>query len=469
MLFARRRVATRLAATAVATGLFTAGAIAVAGTATADENPWDGGATAVLDGLSVSDEVDVVIDGEEHTYGAGLFNLTGSDGSSLQTYCIDFLTGAQNGTQYKETGWDSSTLHDNPDAGKIQWILENSYPSVDVAALAGSAGVDSLTPETAAAGTQAAIWGFSDGVEAVPQDENAAALAEWLSTSAEAVEEPGASLELSPREVSGTPGSLVGPVTVNTSSESVTVTPDAASADQGVQVVDADGNVITADTPVTDGTELFFDVPEGADPGAASFDVTASSTVPVGRAFTGVDTITQTMILAGSTDSSVTATATGRWAVGPSPSITADEVCAEGGVEITATNNGDETYTFTLAGEEHEVAPGDSASVVFPVEDQQPYEIVIENPIGDNWTFTGVLDCSTEGDTPDGPNAPEPASTGGAGGAEEAEDDVDLAETGSSNSPAMIGGIALALLVAGGGALFFMRRRAATVSAGSED
>lgn len=463
MLFARRRAVARLAATTFAAGLFSAGAIATAGPAAAEDvNPRDGGVTATLDGLTVFDRIDVVVDGKTRTYGGGLFNLTAEDGGTLQTYCIDFNTAAQAGAQYKETPWESSSLQGNPDAGKINWILQNSYPTVDdLAALASQAGAESLSPEQAAAGTQAAIWQLSDGVEATPQNENAAQLTDWLLANAAEVEEPGASLQLSPPQVSGKPGETIGPVTVHTSAESVHVAPDQAAADQGVTIVDANGEEITESDPVADGTELYFSVPADAADGTASLTATATSEVPVGRAFTGIETVTQTMILAGSSTSEVTASATANWvAEGPAPAVTAKENCAEGGVDITATNEGDQPFVFRLEGEEYEVAAGDSTTVTFPVENGTAYEITISGlEEGQEWNFSGVLDCDTEGNggmEEIDDNEPSPASSGGSGG------DADLAETGSdSGSPLLIAGVAVVLLAVGGGTVFFLRRRSA--------
>ncbi|RMI32039.1 TQXA domain-containing protein [Streptomyces triticirhizae] len=467
MMHARKRVVSRLAATAVATGLFAGGALAAAGPAAADElNPRSGGATAVLDGLRVSDRVDVTYNGSTNTYGAGLFYLTAEDGGTLKTYCIDFATGAQSGAQYKETGWESSTLHGNPDAGKIHWILQNSFPVVnDLATLAEQAGAESLNEEQAAAGTQAAIWELSDGVDAVPQNENAAKLADWLLANAGDVAEPGASLELTPPQVSGQPGQIIGPVTVTTSADSVFVSPDASAAEQGVTIVDVNGEYVTEDQPVANGTELYFSVPEDAADGSASLTATATSQVPVGRAFTGIDTRTQTMILAGSSDSSVTAGASVSWAAPgqPAVAVNAVEKCAEGGVEITATNEGDVPFTFELDGESYEIAAGESQAVVVPVENGQAYEITIENAIegAEPWVFSGVLDCETGDDGGQeqiDENEPAPASTGG-----ESDSDTDLAETGSSGgNPALIGGVAVALLVVGAGVVLFIRRRSTT-------
>lgn len=467
MIFSRKRVATRFAATAVATGLLAAGAVATAGQAVADGNvnPRDGGATATLEGLKVSDKVDVEINGSTRTYGAGLFHLNAEDGGTLRTYCIDFGTAAVNGVLYKETGWASSSLHGNPDAGKIHWILQNSFPMVnDLNALAAEAGAGSLSEDQAAAGTQAAIWSFSDGVAAVPHNDDAKKLAEWLTESATDVEEPKASLELDPNQVSGKPGNSLGPVTVHTSADSAVVSQDDGAA--GVSLIDGDGELITDETPVSSGTEVYFDVPEGTEDGSASLTASVTAEVPVGRAFTGVDTKTQTMILAGSSASSVTAGATASWATeGAAPTVEATESCVAGGVEIAVGNSGDEAFRFGIEGETYEVQPGENQAVTVPVGNKDSYEILVEGlDSDDQWTFTGVLDCET-GDPGgkeeiDEGNDPEPASTGG--GDADVDEDPNLAETGSSGNNGMIIGIAVALLVAGGGAVFFIRKKSAT-------
>jgi TQXA domain-containing protein/LPXTG-motif cell wall-anchored protein len=478
MISARKRVAPRLAAAAFAAGVIAAGSLATAGTAVADDAPGSG-ATATLGSLTTSDTVDVMLpDGREQSIGGGLFSLTAEGGGTLQTYCIDFNTRAINGTEYRETGWGSSTLHDNPDAGKIQWILQNSYPTVDEMTLATNAGVSELSKEQAAAGTQAAIWELSDGVDAVPENDNAEALTDWLLSSAQDVAEPAASLELSPAQVAGQPGQIIGPVTVSTTADSVVVTPDAAAADQGVTIVDANGEYVTEDQAVTDGTELYFSVPADAEDGSASLTATATSQVPVGRAFTGVDpeNPTQTMILAGSSDFSVSATASANWAAPgtPSAAINHQVVCAEGGVEVIVDNTGDVPFEFQLNGEQFTVNPGDEPqSVLVPVADGQAYDITIENGLGEgeDWHITGTLDCSTDDDT-DADNEPAPASAGGSGGDEQApaeDNGPDLANTGSSTNPAMIGGIAVALLAVGGGAVFLIRKRGATAGAGAQD
>ncbi|MGR6999514.1 hypothetical protein ACU686_17470 [Yinghuangia aomiensis] len=77
------------------------------------------------------------------------------------------------------------------------------------------------------------------------------------------------------------------------------------------------------------------------------------------------------------------------------PAFTADEKCDEGGVEITATNKGDEDFTFTLDGKQTVVAKnGGSVKQLVKVAEDQKYDIKIVGP--DNKVlkeFTGVVDC----------------------------------------------------------------------------
>jgi LPXTG-motif cell wall-anchored protein len=235
-----------------------------------------------------------------------------------------------------------------------------------------------------------------------------------------------------------------------------------------VKVVDADGKPVTT---AADGSELYFDVPEGAEPGSATATVQASTTVPVGRAFTSVDVKSQTQILAGSTQSTVSATTTARWAdEGPVPAVTAEKNCAKGGVDVTVANEGDQPFEFTLAGESHEIAAGGSQTITVAVQEDQAYDITITGPEGFEKNFTGVLDCETvttggdEGTTP---------QTGGddtpAGGDTADEDGTDLAATGGNSNTPMIIGVAVALVVVGGVAMLIVRRRKPSAAASGSD
>ncbi|MGW7596110.1 thioester domain-containing protein, partial [Streptomyces rubiginosohelvolus] len=303
MISVRRRGAARLAAAVLASGLVAAGAIVTAGTAAADDAPpSQGGATATLGGLKTFDKAIIHDNGKDQQVGAGLFEMSVDNGGSIQTYCIDLHNPTQSKAKYEEKSWAETSLANNPNAGKINWVLQNSYPQVnDLGALAKKAGIDgTLTEKTAAAGTQVAIWRFSDKADVDAADPQAEKLADYLEKSAQNLQEPKASLSLDPPAVSGKAGERLGPVKVHTNADSVTLAPGTGSAG-GVKLVDKSGKTITS---AADGGEVYFDVPEGAADGSATLTAQAATKVPVGRAFASA-TKSQTQILAGSSESTV--------------------------------------------------------------------------------------------------------------------------------------------------------------------
>ncbi|MGP4010826.1 Cys-Gln thioester bond-forming surface protein [Streptomyces sp. 4N124] len=455
---ARGRGAVRLAVATLVSGLVAVtGVMAGAGTAVADGTAQNqGGATATIGGLKTYGAAVIHDAAGDQELSAGLFEMSVEGGGMLQTYCVDIRNPTQKDAKYHETPWSGTSLGANKDAGKIRWILQNSYPQVnDLAALAGKAGVKGgLTEQDAAAGTQVAIWRYSDDVDVDAVDPQAEKLADYLEKNARDVAEPKASLTLDPPAVSGRSGERLGPVTVHTNADSVTVTPPADSATSGVTIVDGDGKAVTS---AADGSQVFFEVPEEAAAGSAELTVQASTTVPVGRAFAS-ESRSQTQILAGSSESTVSATASAAWAEqGPIPALSAVENCAAGGVDLTAANKGDEDFTFKLMGIEHTIAAGESRTVTIPLQEDQAYDFTIEAPGGFQKRFTGVLDCRTKGsDTGDSTQLltePSPATVGGT------SPDTNLAETGSSGATPVIGGTAIALVVIGGGVLVLVRNR----------
>lgn len=450
----------RLAASVVASGLVVAGALTGASGAVADEAPpHQGGATATLDGLKTFDSAVLHADGKNQKVPAGLFEMTVDGGGKFKTYCIDIHNPTQDQAKYLETPWNQTSLGTNKNAGRIRWILEHSYPKIDdLQALADKAGTGPLTEQTAAAGTQVAIWRYSDDADVTASDKQAEKLADWLEKKATVTAEPKASLALEPVAVSGRSGQRVGPVTVRTNAGQVSVTPPADSA-SGVRITDKKGKAVTT---AANGSQLYFDIPAGAADGSASLTVQATTSVPVGRAFAGA-TKSQTQILAGSSESTVSASATATWAgKGAIPAVTAKKNCAKGGVDVTTSNKGDEAFTYDLAGVEHTVEPGKSETVTVPVAEDQAYDVTVTGPLGFTRTFKGVLDCLTTGSGNEGlttQTAEQPTTITATAGGSTTGAEGNLAETGSSNATPMIAGIAIALVVIGGGSVFFLRRK----------
>ncbi|WP_406255510.1 Cys-Gln thioester bond-forming surface protein [Streptomyces griseoaurantiacus] len=450
----------RLAAVTLVSGLVTAGTLAGATSAVAEEAPRSGGgATATIGGLKTyGDAVVHGADGDRQV-SAGLFAMSVEGGGTLQTYCVDIDNPTQKGARYQETPWSGTSLGANAAAGRIHWILRNSYPQVnDLAALAAEAGVPGLTEQDAAAGTQVAIWRYSDGADVEALAPRAERLADYLERSARDTAEPQPSLSLDPPAVSGRPGERLGPVTVHTTADSVTVTPPAAATANGVTVVGTDGKPITS---AADGSRIYFDVPGDATAGSASLTVQASTSVPVGRAFVS-DSRSQTQILAGSSESTVSATATADWAEqGAIPALSARRNCAKGGLDITAANQGDEPFVFSLMGTEHSVAAGGRQTVLVPLQEDQAYDFTIKGPHGAGSRFEGVLDCATEtaeskavgGESVQTLSEPSPLTVGGG------TDTTNLAETGGSGATPLIAGTAIGLVVIGGAVLLLLGRR----------
>ncbi|MFC9280299.1 Cys-Gln thioester bond-forming surface protein [Streptomyces collinus] len=452
------RAAARLGAVTLVSGLVAAGVLSGAGTAVADGTPQpEGGATATIDGLKTYGEAVIHGDGGDQRVAAGLFEMSVDGGGMLQTYCVDIQNPTQRDARYEETSWSGTSLGTNKDAGKIRWILQNSYPQVnDLAALARQAGAGTLTEQDAAAGTQVAIWRYSDGAKVDAVDPRAEKLADYLEKSARGIGEPQASLTLDPPAVSGRPGDLLGPVTVHTNAGSVTVSPPVDAAADGVRVIDRTGKVITS---AKDGSRLFLDVPEDAADGSLELTVQGSTTVPVGRAFAS-ESRSQTQILAGSSESTVSATATATWAAkGAVPAVSARKNCAKGGVDVTAANKGDQPFTFQLMGAEHTIPAGASRTVTVPLQEDQPYDFTVTGPNGFSRRFTGVLDCKTQGaitaESTQTLSEPSPATVGGG----TMPPGTDLAATGGSAVTPTIAGVAIGLVVIGGAVLVILRRK----------
>ncbi|MCZ7414266.1 MULTISPECIES: TQXA domain-containing protein [unclassified Streptomyces] len=464
----RGRAAARRAVAGLLTGLLAAAGTAVgAGTAAAGDagagEPQHGGAHATLDGLNVHDRAVIRHDGAVIETGAGLFEMSVTGGGSLLAYGIDMYSSTQQDARYAEVPWRSSSLQGNPDAGKIRWILRHSYPQVDnLAELAEEAGARQLTPETAAAGTQVAIWRYSERTESGERPDvtavhpDAERLADHLERRARELEEPAPAVRLESPVVSGRPGELLGPVTIRTTAQAVSVAPGPEAARHGVRVVDARGKTVTAGR---DGTRLWFDVPDDAEDGGGAFTVQATTPVPVGRTFvgTGAHAASQSLVVAGSSDAAVTATAVTSWAAeGAAPAVSARRDCARGAVAVTVVNRGDAPFAFALGEQELEIPGGATDTATVPVAEDQRYDITVTGPGGFERTFTGVLDCETIAAQPQDAGLTvhsEPVTVGGSDG------EVNLAETGSGTNVPLLVGLAAGLLALGGLAVLMVRRK----------
>lgn len=500
MTSARGRTTSRFTGVVVASGLLAVGVVAGAGPAQAGGVPEErGGVTATLDGLKTYGKAVVTSGGKRQKVSAGLSEMSVHDGGSLQTYGIDMLNPTQEQARYEEGEWKTSSLYGNRNAGRIRWITQHSFPRMnDLEALAEDAGAKRLTPRTAATGTQVAIWRLSEtpsrtagksrraggagssgtsaggkgrtaGKPVRPQvhavDPAAEKLADHLVKVAKSMPEPAPSLALDPGEVAGKAGDRLGPVTVRTNAAGVAVAPAPDAKTLGVRVVDKKGKAVDS---ARNGTKLYFEVPEGVDPGTSAVTALAATKIPVGRTLTAVGErgTSQTQILAGASQSTVSAAATLNWAdKGAIPAASAAENCAKGGVDVTVGNRGDAPFRFGIENQKQEIASGRTGTITVPVKEDQHYRIPVTGPNGYKKTFSGVLDCETvaaaggtEEQTLASRAAQRPATVGG--GDAVTGESGDLAETGSGNTPVIVG-VALAFVFVGGLAVFVVRRNGA--------
>ncbi|GAA2742846.1 Cys-Gln thioester bond-forming surface protein [Kitasatospora cinereorecta] len=460
MFHTQGRAVSRIAAVMLASGLMAGGAAA---TAVADNAGSTGGVTATVEPTLLSGKIDIDGIGERQ---GGLFTMTTSDGKTIRTYCIDFGHGIdiKSKAQYRESEWASSPLGAKgreDDAAKILWILENSYPKqTDLKALAAKAGISKpgdFTDEDAAAGTQAAIWNYSDHMKAVPQDPEAKQLRDYLVGEANVGIKtiPTASLSLSPDALTGLSGTKVGPFKLNSSADQVKFALGDDSSGGKVKLTDKDGKAIGASLngPIAKDTPLYVDVPAGTPAGSVSVTASVTTAVPTGRVFLSEGYTEkehqQTMILAGSDQTTVPVKVKAAWQPkGALPSATAQVSCADNAVKVTVTNNGDQEGSIEVKpGKTVTVQPGKSETVLVPVAEDAAYDITVTGPNKFVKEFKGVLDCKvTTSSTP--PTTPSPSPSG-----------PSLATTGGGSGTGIMAGIAGALVVAGAGAVYGLRRR----------
>ncbi len=294
----------------------------------ASADPARGNVDGGVPGLNVN-----VGDGFKSDLSTSVIGFRLEDGTKLGVYCVEIDTGIDREHPMVEKDWDNypdsgSPFNENRD--KINWILHNGFPVKSAAELAatlsdnGATLNDGLNKREAIAGTQAAIWHFSDATdldtsEPVPGNarsgEDVLALYEFL-TGDDNVglgDEPAAALQVDPSKRSGEAGDRIGPFTVKTAG---TIKKLDTDLPDGVEITDLDGRQLSADK-IKNGTQLFVDVAEDTDAGNGSFKLIADATVDTGRLFVGQnyseDHKTQSLIVAKAEKSQVAAKGEAEW------------------------------------------------------------------------------------------------------------------------------------------------------------
>ncbi|PSL08358.1 LPXTG-motif cell wall-anchored protein/TQXA domain-containing protein [Haloactinopolyspora alba] len=353
-----------------------------------------------------------------------LIGLRTGDGAALRTYCVEIEIGIDDEAEMVEVPWDQYPVPDAPfteNADKILWALQHSYPVTDLdrieQELDGVSFNDGLSEQEAITATQAAVWTFSDAAtvdvddittKGGDVDADVRSLYEYLTGDANVGigDQPEPALSLDPAALEGEAGELIGPFSVSTTADEVTVAP---TLPDGVTVVGPDGAPLPE--TVTDGAEFSVDVPEDAEAGSGTVHLDAMAQLDIGRLFVGsTDEIrTQSLILAQSEKTKLEVEGTVEWKATPVPTPTETP---------TATPTSTETPSPT------------------PTETPTPSPTSTETPT--------PSPTSTEDATPSETPTPSPSET----------PEGELPDTGAAPAPLLM--VALVLL---GGAAVLLRRR----------
>lgn len=355
-MFTRQARAGRWIARTALAGLAT-GALALAGSGSAmayDRTPKaapDAAANGLPAGGAVigtsgpSANLDYTMGGQTGLAPVVRITLTYSDGEVRTAYCIDFQHEANSaGSEYDPGAWNESNVKNLP---MIQWILTNSYPNKDAGAVLQAAGANVSGMSTseeefvAYAGTQTAIWHYSDGVDITGNgSRNGMSEADYAATQKvreylieqgkDAPEPASPTLTITPSSATGYAGDNVGPFTVQTTG---TVDKLTLNAGDGSQVVDNDGNALTS---VSNGTKFWIKTDS-----TAQVTVTGTGTgqIPTGEVYlakAGADQY-QKLILADTATKELSASATAAVSASPSPS-TSGTAGGGGSLPVTGTS-----------------------------------------------------------------------------------------------------------------------------------
>nr|GLJ71434.1 hypothetical protein GCM10017583_06900 [Agromyces mediolanus] len=207
----------------------------------------------------------------------------------LFAYCIEVTVHPGYEERMDIGGWDSfpgdNRFADEPRVREqVAWIVSNSYPQQSLDAAAAAAGLAGLTEREAITGTQVAIWQLTDsapapagfayrglvtpnGVDTTsPAAQRVQSLVDHLTGPANVGlgESSRPALRMTPEQLAGEAGGLVGPFTIAASAGALTL-----DTPSGYPVVTADGAPIDPAAPPRD-TALYLDVPADAPAGIAT-------------------------------------------------------------------------------------------------------------------------------------------------------------------------------------------------------
>ncbi|MEV4145423.1 thioester domain-containing protein [Amycolatopsis sp. NPDC049691] len=305
-------------------------------------------------------------------YIAELFEMKLSNGSTLKLYCVQITVGLRTDVDMVERPWskypaENSSFEKNNT--KINWVLHNGYPGTGLDALGKAlkkAGVethDGISEREAIAATQAAVWHFSDGVnldatKPLAEEKDAGANADVAALYAYFTgdqnkgigEQPKPTLNIAADKTEGAAGSKIGPFSVATSGDITSLT---SQLPEGVKITDADGKELK-NSDVKDGSKLYVDVPAGTKPGKGGFTLKATGELDTGRLFVAENYAkkpAQSLIVADSEKTEVTANAAASWTEAGAPTTAPSTPAGSNGGGGDLANTGvDAAVPFTVGG-----------------------------------------------------------------------------------------------------------------------
>ena len=266
-----------------------AAAVAVAiapAPASAQKDEPVSGDIVVEDGL----ELRGTLDGERFDVWANILGLQprGSE-EVLQVYCIDIRTDLDFNAPYSEGEWTESGV---ANLENVRWVLSHGHPNATAEELLAESGAAAPeewgaaeTVRVAYAGTQAAVWHFTDGFEldgeepvlggTDAQRQAVSAVYDYLVGNAGRMPDPSEYfVDLEGLDEAGYEDGRFGPYTVRSNAGPVEL------STEGGRLVDSDGDEVTVRE---DGEQFHIVLDEGSD--GITITGTATYDLPIGRVF----------------------------------------------------------------------------------------------------------------------------------------------------------------------------------------
>lgn len=232
-----------------------------------------------------------------------LFGVKSEQIDFYRAYCLEIFVAAKY-IPSVVTGWDkyrgTNSFKDPNVQRKVAWIVQNSFPTMSLPALAAKSGVANLTHAEAITATQSAIWTLTDKVK--PNFDsmtysnthapvtgssvgNVKKLYDYLLGEKNVglgEKQLRASIEIKADSGKHVAGTLVGPIRITSSEEKVSV-----HVAGGFGLVDKDGKAID-ENAVPTGVDLFVDARNTEDKGKVELTGKASRASHFGAIITPV-------------------------------------------------------------------------------------------------------------------------------------------------------------------------------------